>query len=207
MLMVLGRANSINVQKVLWTCEEIGKRYERTDMGGEFGGLSERSYLSLNPNGLVPCVIDGDTVLWESNSIVRYLCASYSPGLLWPNDPAQRAAADKWMDWQFSTLWPEIRTIFIQLVRTPPELRKYSLIQEAVKRASDALAILNNHLGQEPHLGGEDHLTMGDLVVGPVVYRWFNMDFERREFPNVRLWYDRLTARPAFRRAVMLPLG
>ena len=119
MLKIWGRNNSVNVQKVLWCCEELGLKYERLDAGGSFGVVNTPQYRALNPNGLVPTIEDGPFVLWESNAIVRYLTAKHSSGKLWPEDHKVRAEADKWMDWQNSMFWPAFRPLFWNVVRTP----------------------------------------------------------------------------------------
>lgn len=146
MLKIWGRSNSINVQKVLWCCDELGAPFERVDAGGAFGITREPEYLALNPNGLVPTISDGDLVLWESNAIVRYLAARHGMGTLCPEDLAQRADADRWMDWQLGTLWANFRPAFIGLVRTPPENRDRASIATAVGNTAESLAILDAHL-------------------------------------------------------------
>ena len=98
MLRIWGRRNSINVQKVLWCCGELGLDYERIDAGGVFGLTRDPEYLALNPNGLVPTISDDGFVLWESNAIVRYLAARHGSGTLWPEDLRERADAERWMD-------------------------------------------------------------------------------------------------------------
>ena len=98
MLKILGRTNSSNVQKVLWACDELELSYQREDIGGDFGGNQELTYLAMNPNGLVPTMIDNGNVLWESNAIIRYLCESRAPNVLLPKDPWQVALAQQWMD-------------------------------------------------------------------------------------------------------------
>ena len=123
MLKIWGRNNSVNVQKVLWCCEEMGLQYERIDAGGSFGVVNTPQYRELNPNGLVPTIEDDGFVLWESNAIVRYLAAKHSAGKLWPEDLKIRAEADKWMDWQNTTFWPTFRPLFWNLVRTPVDQR------------------------------------------------------------------------------------
>ncbi len=123
MLKIWGRNNSVNVQKVLWCCEELGLKYERLDAGGSFGVVNTPQYRALNPNGLVPTIEDGPFVLWESNAIVRYLTAKHSSGKLWPEDHKVRAEADKWMDWQNSMFWPVFRPLFWNVVRTPADER------------------------------------------------------------------------------------
>lgn len=121
MLKIWGRANSINVQKVLWCCDELSLEYERIDAGGPFGRTQNPDYLAMNPNGLIPTISDDGFTLWESNAIVRYLAAKHGVGGLCPEDLRERADADRWMDWQLGTLWVALRPVFIGLVRTPPK--------------------------------------------------------------------------------------
>ena len=121
MLKLWGRVNSINVQKVLWALEELRVPCERTDAGLQFGVVNDPFYRKMNPNGRVPTIDDDGFVLWESNAIVRYLCAKHGAGSLWPNDLRRRADSDRWMDWATSTVQPAITPVFWGLVRTPPE--------------------------------------------------------------------------------------
>ena len=129
-LTIWGRANSVNVQKVLWCLRELDLGYDRIDAGMQFGKNNEAEYLAMNPNGRVPTLIDGDFVLWESNSVMRYLCMAHgrnSP--IYPQAPRQRAAVDRWLDWTLSTLQPVDRPVFWALVRTPPDKREMVHIQ------------------------------------------------------------------------------
>lgn len=205
MLKLFGRANSINVQKVLWTCDELAIPLERTDFGGSFGGLDTPEYRKKNPNGLVPTIEDDGMILWESNTIVRYLAARYGSGRLWPEDPAIRAESDKWMDWSLTTFWPDVRKIFIQAVRTPEEQRNAQVLEEARVNAINAATSLNTALEGKTLLGGET-LTIGDIAVGVVAYRFFVINFEKPSLPHMESWYERLTKIPSFQRQVMLPL-
>lgn len=206
MLKLSGRANSINVQKVLWICDELAVAVDREDLGGSFGGLDSPMYRQKNPNGMVPTIDDGGLVLWESNTIVRYLAAKYGSGSLWPTDPAARAAADKWMDWQLTTFWPEVRTIFIQLVRTPENQRNLTLLDQARLKAVNAASILNDALAATEFVAG-DSLTMGDIATGVVAYRFFALEIDRPPLTHLEAWYFRLSQREAFARHVMLPLS
>jgi glutathione S-transferase len=187
-LRIWGRSNSINVQKVLWCCGELDVPYERVDVGGPFGGNREPEYLRLNPNGLVPTISDGDFVLWESNAIVRYLAARHGMGTLCPEDLARRADADRWMDWQMSTLWANLRPVFIGLVRTPPQNRDRASIAAAIGKIGTAF-------------------TMADIPVGATAYRWFSLDIERPPMRSLETWYERLCSRASYRANVMLPLS
>jgi glutathione S-transferase len=202
---IWGRANSVNVQKVLWAAEECGVKYEREDVGGAFGGNDQPWYLKMNPNGIVPTIDDGGRVVWESNSCVRYLAAKYAAGTLWPNDPGQRSEADRWMDWQLSVVARGMTTIFWGLVRTPPEKRDMKAINEAIEDTGKLWARLDGHLADRPYVAGA-HLTMGDIPVGCMVYRWFALDIARPELKHLKAWHERLATRPAYARHVMIKM-
>ncbi len=204
MIRIWGRKNSVNVQKVLWCCDELGIPYERVDAGGAFGGTHEPEYLAMNPTGLIPTIQDDGFALWESNTIVRYLGAKYGAGSLWPQDPATRALAEKWMDYQLGTLWVAFRAAFLGLVRTPPERRDPDQIRTSLESTAEALAILDAHLASEEYVAGTD-LTVGDIALGPTVYRWLNMEIERPEMPKLEAWHDRLSTRSAYQKNVMVP--
>jgi glutathione S-transferase len=202
---IWGRANSINVMKVLWTADECGIAHDRIDVGGAFGGNDQPWYLKLNPNGVVPTIDDGGHIVWESNSAVRYLAAKYASGTLWPVDPGARSQADRWMDWQLSTISEPMRVVFWGLIRTAPEKRDMAAIGKAAAEAGRLFGRLDAHLAEHAYVAGS-HFTMGDIPVGCFAYRYFALDIERPELKNLRAWHDRLAARPAFARHVMLKL-
>ncbi|MDQ3303926.1 MAG: glutathione S-transferase family protein [Actinomycetota bacterium] len=204
MLKIWGRTNSVNVQKVLWCCGELEIPYERVDAGGQFGRTGEPDYLAMNPTGLIPTIEDDGFALWESNTIVRYLCARHGANTLWPEDPVTRALAEKWMDYQLGTLWVAFRAAFLGLVRTPPEQRDMEQIGASLEGTARALALLDRHLADNEHVVGSS-FTMGDVALGSTVYRWLNMEIERPEMPNLVAWHDRLSGRPAYQRSVMVP--
>ena len=206
MLVVWGRKNSVNVQKVLWCCEEMPLGYERIDAGMAFGVVNTPQYLRLNPNGLVPTIDDEGFVLWESNAIVRYLAAKHAAGSLWPEDFALRADADRWMDWQLSTFWPAIRTLFMGLIRTPPDKRDPRALEESRGKTAEVLRVLDAHLATHEYIAG-DKFTMGDIPLGCGVWRWMALPVERPALPNVQRWFDSLTQRPAYQKIVMHPLS
>ncbi|TAJ30015.1 MAG: glutathione S-transferase family protein [Reyranella sp.] len=202
---IWGRANSINVQKVLWTADECGLKYERIDVGGAFGGNDKPWYLKMNPNGIVPTIDDGGRVIWESNSCVRYLAAKYAAGTLWPNDPGQRSEADRWMDWQLSVIARGMGIIFWGLIRTAPDKRDMKAIDEAVAETGQLWARLDGHLADRPYVAG-GHLTMGDIPAGCMAYRWFALDIKRPELKNLRAWHDRLATRPGYAQHIMIKM-
>lgn len=206
MLRIWGRENSINVQKVLWCCGELDIPFQRIDAGGTFGGTNSAEYLTLNPNGLVPTISDNGFVLWEANVIVRYLARKHGLGTLCPEDLTNQAEADRWMDWQMGTVWAGFRPAFIGLIRTPPEKRDWDSINTALRRTSEALAILDRHLADREYVGGKS-FTMGDIPLGVTAYRWFDLDIERSTMSNLEAWYDRLCDRLSYRTTVTSPLS
>lgn len=206
MLKVWGRANSSNVRKVLWCAEELGIAYERVDAGGAFGVVDEPNYRAMNPNGRVPVIEDDGFVLWESNAIVRYLVAKHGQGTPWlPADLQQRASADRWMDWMTSTVAAPFRDVFWGILRTPPEQQDWVAINAAHKTVSELLSMADQALASQPYLSG-DAPGMGDIPLGCFAYAWFEMPIERAPMAHLEAWYERLTARPAYRAAVMTAL-
>jgi glutathione S-transferase len=205
MLVIWGRNNSVNVQKVLWCCEEMGLGYERIDAGGAFGVVNTPQYRGLNPNGLVPTIDDDGFVLWESHTIVRYLAAKHAPGILWPEDLRIRAEADRWMDWKHTTFWPAIRTLFMGLVRTAPEQRDARALEESRVKTAEVLGVVEARLKVAEYLGG-DYFTMGDIALGCGIWRWMALAIERPALPGVQRWFESLTRRPGYRKIVMQPL-
>jgi glutathione S-transferase len=200
MLKILGRKTSSNVQKVLWCCDEIGLPFEREDIGGEFGGNKTPEYLALNPNGLVPTIIDDGFVLWESNSIVRYLAAKYGKGKLWPADPQLAASASRWMDWQLSTVAGPTATLFRALLRG--EQIPADQVEAARVRAGEVWKILDAQLAETRFVAGSE-LTVGDIAFGNAIHRWYLFKIERPALPQLRNWYDRLCERPAYRKHIL----
>lgn len=206
MLKIWGRKNSTNVRKVLWCAHELGVDFESVDAGGAFGLVDEPDYRARNPNGLVPTLEDGDLVLWESNAIVRYLCAEYGDESGWYlDDPRRRAQADKWMDWTTSSLAPVFRPLFWGLLRTPADQQDWVAINAAHKACAHLLSIADQALAHQPYLSG-DEIGMGDIPLGCFVYAWFEMPTERPDMHHLQAWYERLKARPAYQAAVMTAL-
>ena len=206
MLEIWGRKNSSNVIPVMWTVGELGLEHIRHNIGGTFGGLDSEEYGQMNPNRLVPTINDSGLVLWESNAIIRYLAFQYGKGTLWPQDTAQLAIADQWMEWMKTTAFPQLFPVFFQMVRTASQDRDTELIERKARSLSKALQILDHWLSDRSYITGET-LTMGDIPVGAMAYRYYNLDIEHPDLPHMQSWYQRLCERPAYQRHVMIPFG
>jgi glutathione S-transferase len=207
MITIWGRANSVNVQKLLWCCDELVLPYERIDAGMQFGRNHEPEYLAMNPNARVPTLVDGDFVLWESNSILRYLVMEYGPASpLYPDEPKQRASIDRWLDWSLSTLQPAERPVFWALVRTPEAERDSAKIASDLAAVTPLWRMVDNHLHARFFLEGET-CTLADIVIGAYAKRWFGLEgIERPPLPNLERWYSRLSTRTGFKKYVDFPL-
>jgi glutathione S-transferase len=206
MLKVWGRTNSINVQKVLWAIAELNLPYERVDVGGQFGRLDTPEYKARNPNRRIPTIEDGGVVVWESNTIVRYLAARYGAGRLWPVDAAYRSEADRWMDWQQTTITPDIVPVFWGLVRTPPEKRDTAQITAAAERLGNSWSVLEMHLAERSYVAGGE-FTMGDIPVGCAYWRYAQLEVAKPRLTHCDAWLQRLQERGGFRQHVALPLS
>ncbi len=201
MLKIWGRANSVNVQKAMWTVGELGLEHERIDVAGKFGGLDTPEFGAMNPNRLVPVLQDGDVTVWESNAVIRYLAAQYGSDSLWCSSPADRALADAWMDWMATTLYPVFIRIFFGLIRTPASKRNPQMIANAINRAGGIYQHFDACLDGRNHIVG-DTLTMGDIPVGATLYRYFELEIDRPALPNVERLYAALMERPAYKEHV-----
>jgi glutathione S-transferase len=200
MIRILGRANSFNVRKVLWACAELGLEFEREDWGRGFRSTADPEFRALNPIGLVPAVLDGDVVLRESNTIVRYLASKYAPGSpMYPPDLAARARAEQWMDWANYETSISLRGAFLGGMLNEPPWNHPWFVERGRAQITFEVGQLDEHLKHTgPHVAGAA-LTVGDIPVGLVVNRWFYLNFERPRYAAVEAYYETLSGRPAYR--------
>jgi glutathione S-transferase len=205
MLKIWGRTSSINVQKVIWCATELGCEFERIDAGGDFGLVDTPAFDRLNPNRKVPVIEDDDFVLWESNAIVRYLCAKHPSAGLLPASLAARADCDRWMDWQATEFSPALRDAFLHLIRTPADRRQMSLVEESLRRTEPLLAVLDRALADRAYIGG-DSFTMADIPMACTVHRWLGLPITPIPRPYVDKWFESVRNRSAARQVLVLPL-
>ncbi|WP_298931179.1 glutathione S-transferase family protein [uncultured Ramlibacter sp.] len=206
MLTIWGRISSINVRKVVLAAQLLEIPFERLDAGGAFGIVNTPAFLAKNPNAMVPLVEDQGFALWESNVIVRYLCAKHASGSLYPTELTARFDAERWMDWQQTSFNNAGREAFIQLIRTPPERRSAPAIAHSVALTTALLSQLDEKLGQRAFLAGEQ-LTMADIPMACEMHRWWGLPMEHAPYPNVQRWYQSITALPAARGVLDIPLS
>ena len=194
MLKIWGRISSINVKKVVWTAQELGLDFQRTEAGGLFGIVKTPDFIALNPNSLVPVIEDGDYTLWESNVVVRYLCAKHAPDTLYPQSLRERFNAERWMDWQQTTFNPASRPGFWQLVRTPAEQRNLELIAGSNAAVESLMGTLDAHLATREFMLGAQ-FSMADIPLACEAHRWFALPQVRQSRPHVERWFAGLRAR------------
>ncbi|WGI26978.1 glutathione S-transferase family protein [Halomonas alkaliantarctica] len=207
MITLWGRNNSTNVKKVRWALEELELPFEQIQAGLQHGVNNTPDYLAMNPNGLVPLLKDDatDSLLWESNAIIRYLAAQYGQSKLWIEEPAKRAQMEKWMEWANSTLTPNHRKILMGFVRTPPEKRDNAAIEAAVKESEALFAIMDNALADQAWFSGEA-FGLADIALAPFVYNMLNSGLTWQTHSNLERWYQQLTEIPSFQKVVMIPV-
>ena len=207
-LTIWGRANSVNVQKVLWCLRELDLSYRRIDAGMAFGRNNEPEYLAMNPNGRVPTLVDGDYVLWESNSVMRYLCMAYGKGSpIYPSAPKARASVDRWLDWTLSTLQPVDRPVFWALVRTPPEKRDMVAIQIDADAEAVQWRIIDREVATRRFIEG-DQFTIADIALGAYARRWLGVEgITKPKLPNLERWFAEFSARPGFVQFIAPPMS
>lgn len=204
MITVWGRATSSNVQSVTWTLGELGLEFDRRDVGGAFGGLDTPEYRAMNPNSKIPVLQDGDLTMYESNAIVRYLSSKYGNNDFWPENLADRARADMWLEWSKTTLAPVVNGgIFWTLVRTPMADRDPVKLAADIEMAGTLLEIVADQLGDNDYLLGNT-LSAADIGIGHLLYRYMTLELDRPDVPAINRYYRRLSERPAYAEHAMV---
>jgi glutathione S-transferase len=220
LLQVLGKPTSINVRKVLWLCAELQLPYELQQYGPDCSsplkpptsravdspppsGSGHRpteapGFLALNPNALVPVIRDGEFVLWESNTICRYLASAYPKQELLPSQPQERARIEQWMDWQATELNNSWRYAFSALVRQSAAHTDQAAIASSINGWNRHMGILDGQLRKTKGFAAGPRFSLADIVLGLSTHRWYSTPLERPALPAVEDYYNRLSERPAF---------
>ena len=198
MLKIYGYAQSINVRKVLWACEEIGLAFEREDWGGSFRSTSEARFRALNPAGMVPVIDDDGKIVWESNVIVRYLATSRDRADLLPTEPVARARVEQWMDWQASDFNNSWRVCFQALVRRNPAFQDRAAIDASVEVFNRMVGIIDGELARTGAYIAGERFTVADIAIGLSLHRWRSVPMPRTSYANVDRYLERLLERSGF---------
>lgn len=198
MLRLLGRNTSGNVQKVIFLLEELGAPYQREDYGRQFNNTQDAAYLKLNPNGKVPTLVDGDTVIWESNTILRYLASKHKKDALYPTDIAARTQVERWMDWLLASLNYHYVQVFKDSKKAANE--RAATFEADAKELAAQLSILEGAIAGKTWVTGNT-FTIADVALGPIVHRCLDFPVTLPALPNLKAWRGRLTERPAFKKA------
>jgi glutathione S-transferase len=197
-LRILGRVTSSNVRKVLWTADLIGLDYEHEDWGLPLRDPKVPEFVSLNPNGTVPVIIDDGFVLWESSAIMRYLARTCSA--LWPEDVRERALVDQWLTWQATELLPSWLYAVTALLAKNPDFVDPVRIAESVSKWSANMRMLETRLAEGSGFVANGRLSLADLALALSSHRWFSTPLDRPELPAVKEHYERLKATEAGRK-------
>lgn len=199
MLQILGKTSSINVRKVLWTCTELGLSFEQEDWGAGFRSPDTPEFRALNPNAMVPVIRDGDFVLWESNSIIRYLAGRYRGEWLYPADPCERARCDQWIDWQASELNRSWSYAFLALVRHSPAHQDPQQIGWSCANWSKHMAIVEAQLARTGAFIAGNAFSLADIPIALSANRWLETPLEHDDFPALDAYMTRLGEREGYR--------
>jgi len=203
-LKIWGRISSIHVRKVVLCAQMLDIPFQRIDAGMGFGVVNTADYLTLNPNAMVPTIQDDELTLWESNVIVRYLCARENR--LYPSDLHTRFTAEQWMDWQQTSLNRASGTAFVQWIRTPEAQRDHALIAQSVAATEPLMYLLNDRLKNQSFVVGEQ-MSMADIPIACEVHRWWGLPQSRPSWPHLERWYTHMCQHPSAAGLLDLPLS
>jgi glutathione S-transferase len=204
MLELWGRRNAYNVQKPLWLLAELGLEFSHHDIGSKRGDLDSPGFLALNPQARIPVLQDGDAIVWESNSVLRYLANRFDANSVYPADPWQRSLVERWMDWELASLQPAFIDLFWGYYRRPAQARDAAAIDAAQRRCKQVFAAMDRQLASAGYLAG-DRFSLADIACGVCLYRYFNMGLAVEQPARLMDWYQRLSQRAAFRNIIMQP--
>lgn len=204
MITLWGRTNAYNVQKVQWLVEELDVEYEHVNVGDSQGDLDSEEFLALNPNRRIPVIKDNACIVWESNTIIRYLAATYGANDYWAKSPVDRSIFERWMDWELSTLQPLFLDLFWEFYRTPKNKRDKENIEHIRQRCENCIGVLDSHLKKHKYVSG-DKFGLGDICVGTCFYRYFNMGIDVKRPNYVNGWYAQLSERPSYKKVIQVP--
>jgi glutathione S-transferase len=199
MIRLLGRQTSGKVQKVIFCLEEMSAPYTREDYGRTFNGntLTE-AYRKLNPNSKVPTLIDGDVVIWESHTILRYLAAAHKPALTGAT-PAERSLVERWMDWCLGALNTPYLAMFRD-AKKPVDERAADFAAQSADLVAQ-LKILDGHMAGREWIA-LDRLTIADMALSTIVKRCIEFPIEKPAFVELKRWLAAIESRPAFQVAI-----
>ena len=200
MLKIYGHAGSINVRKVLWACEELALSFDREDWGGAYRPTSDPQFAALNSAGMIPVINDDGLIIWESNTIVRYLAASRGRTDLLASEPAARARIEQWMDWQGSDFNNSWRVAFQGLVRKNPAFQDRDAIEASLTQWHAMVGLIDAQLGRTGAYITGDTFTVADVVIGLSLRRWHSIPLDRPRLANVERYYELLLTRSGFQR-------
>lgn len=201
MLEIFGKASSINVRKVLWTCAELGLEYQQMEYGaGTANSVTSVEFMALNPNAMVPVLRDEHGVLWESNTICRYLVNRTHRHDLLPTDAMSRAQVEKWMDWQATELNTAWRYVFMSLVRQHPHFQEADNVIASANQWNRLMTLLDHHLASTGAYVAGPTFTLADIVLGLSINRWRSTPMQHARLPQIDRYFELLSQREAFLR-------
>jgi glutathione S-transferase len=203
MITLYGRPTAWNVRKVLFLLEDIGLPYERLDYGRGYQPTNTPEFLALNPNGLVPVVVDGDVVIWESHTVLRYVAARYGPPEYYPSEIRVRSSVDQWLDWKIAHISPAMRPLFFRHFLKMGEFTDRE-VAEGEAECAKLFTVLDGQLAKTGAYVAGSEITIADSAIGMAVHRWLNLPLQRRDVPHVERYYERLSRLPSYEKTIRI---
>jgi glutathione S-transferase len=186
--------------RCLWMLRELQLEFENVPVSFADGGTRSAEFMKLNPNGHIPVLVDGTTVLWESMAINLYLARQYGAGTLWPASPPDEGRAFQWSFWVMTEVEASLLQALMHRRLMPREQRDEAVAAAAEAKLTAPFGVLEGALrGREYLLGAQ--FTVADLNVASVL-SWVvlaNIDLGR--WPQLAAWLQRCTDRPACKAA------
>ena len=200
MLTVYGRQSSANVQKVHWIFAEGNIEFNSINIGGKYGGHTSQEFIKLNPNSTIPVLKDNDFIIYESNSIIRYISEKFN--LFKSENSKEKALINQWIDWSSLVFGLQCATYTAHNMLLPVEERNPSIASETKVKILKSFEILDNQLGKNTFIINEK-LSLADIPIGCWLHRCVILDLNFSQFKSLENWYKKLKESNAYESAVI----
>ena len=200
MLTIYGRKSSANVQKVHWICLEGNLKFKAINIGGKYGGHTSPEFKQINPNSTIPVLKDNDFIIYESNSIIKYISDKYK--ILKSNNQKDIALNNQWIDWASLVFGLQCATYTAHNMLLPVEQRNPTIASESKKKIITSFEILDNQLNKYNFILN-DELGLADIPIGCWLHRCVILDLKFSEFKSLDRWYRKLKQNKAYQIAVI----
>ncbi len=189
--------------RIIWLMEELELEYEVNVMPFSKEGLKSDEHRARHALGRVPVLEDGEIMIFESGAIIEYVLTRHKEGGLKPKtDSPEFPYYLQWFHYCEGMVMPPMNQIVVQTILLPPERRDENVLKQAKNLLTKSLMMVNVNLADKEYLIGD--FSAADLMLGHACYMSNRMGCVTDEMQHIKDYVARISARPAFKKAIEL---